>query len=209
MGRADEALQAQIASDGDTPWCVGIESGAATGWAATDWTEEMMLRTTSLENYDAWVAGTLPFSSPEVKNAIEAFATIWNDDTMVAGGRAAIVTTFFGDSPTGMFQDPPTCWMHKQGNFITSFFPDGVEYGVDYGVFYLPGVDEAYGSPFLVAGDIMAAMADRPEVRAVMQLFSTGEGVKGWLAAGGALARTRTSSLTGTAATWNATSLAW
>ncbi len=181
------ALQDQIVSDGDTPWCVGIESGAATGWAATDWTEEMMLRTTSLENYDSWVAGTLPFSSPEVKNAIEAFATIWNDDTMVAGGRAAIVTTFFGDSPTGMFQDPPTCWMHKQGNFITSFFPAEAQYGVDYGVFYLPGIDAEYGSPFLVAGDIMAAMTDRPEVRAVMQLFSTGEGVKGWLAAGGAL----------------------
>ena len=182
-----QALQDMIVSDGDTPWCVGIESGAATGWAATDWTEEFMLRTTSLENYDAWVLGDLPFASPEVMNAIDSFATIWNDDAMVSGGRGAIVTTFFGDAPTGMFQDPPTCWLHKQGNFITSFFPEGTEYGVDYGVFYLPGVDAEYGSPFLVAGDIMAAMADRPEVRAVMQFFSTGEGVKGWLAAGGAL----------------------
>ncbi len=51
------ALTQQIADDGDTAWCIGIESQAATGWAATDWTEEMMLRTTSLENYDAWVAG--------------------------------------------------------------------------------------------------------------------------------------------------------
>ena len=51
------ALTQTIADDGDPAWCIGIESGAATGWAATDWTEEMMLRTTSLENYDAWVAG--------------------------------------------------------------------------------------------------------------------------------------------------------
>ncbi len=27
------ALTQQIADDGDTPWCIGIESGAATGWA--------------------------------------------------------------------------------------------------------------------------------------------------------------------------------
>ena len=182
-----QALQDQIVSDGDTPWCVGIESGAATGWPATDWTEEFMLRTTSLENYDAWVAGTLPFSSPEVKNAIETFAGIWNNSDMVAGGTPAIVTTFFGDSPTPMFEDPPGCWLHKQGNFITSFFPEGSTYGEDYGVFYLPGVDDAYGNPFLVAGDVMAATEDRPEVRAVMQFFSTGEGVRGWLAAGGAL----------------------
>ncbi|MFN2164865.1 MAG: carbohydrate ABC transporter substrate-binding protein, partial [Anaerolineae bacterium] len=40
---------------------------------------------------------------------------------------------------------------------------------------------------FLVAGDIMAATEDRPEIRAVMHFFSTGEGVRGWLAAGGAL----------------------
>ncbi len=138
-----QALQDQIVSDGDTPWCVGIESGAATGWPATDWTEEFMLRTTSLENYDKWVTGDLPFSSPEVKNAIETFAGIWNDDAMVQGGTAAIVTTFFGDSPTPMFEDPPKCWMHKQGNFITSFFPAEAKYGEDYGVFYLPGVDHA------------------------------------------------------------------
>ncbi|MGD8626961.1 MAG: ABC transporter substrate-binding protein, partial [Anaerolineae bacterium] len=75
------ALTQQIADDGDTAWCIGIGSEAATGWPATDWTEEMMLRTTSLDNYDAWVAGTLPFESPEVKNAIETWSNIWfNDD---------------------------------------------------------------------------------------------------------------------------------
>ncbi|MEZ4769016.1 MAG: ABC transporter substrate-binding protein [Caldilineales bacterium] len=182
-----QALEDQIVSDGDTPWCIGIESGAATGWPATDWTEEFMLRTTSLENYDAWVAGELPFSSPEVKNAIETFANIWNDSDMVYGGTPAIVTTFFGDAPTPMFEDPPGCWLHKQGNFITSFFPPDAVYGEDYGVFYLPGVDPQYGKPFLVAGDVMAATEDRPEVCAVMQYFSTGEGIRGWLAAGGAL----------------------
>ena len=64
------ALSDQILADGDAPWCVGIESGAATGWAMTDWIEELMLRTTSLENYDKWVAGELKFDSPEVKNAV-------------------------------------------------------------------------------------------------------------------------------------------
>jgi len=181
------ALTDQIAQDGDTAWCVGIGSGAATGWPATDWTEDMMLRTTSPENYDKWVRGELKFDSPEVKHAIELFANIWNNDKYVYGGKAAIVTTQFSDAPAPMFQDPPKCWLHRQGNFITSFFPQGLQPGVDYDVFYFPPVDPQYGKPFLVAGDIMAAFNDRPEVRAVMQLFSTGAGVKGWLAAGGAL----------------------
>ena len=186
------ALTQQIADDGDTAWCIGIESGAATGWAATDWTEEMMLRTTSLENYDAWVAGELPFDSPEVKAAVQIWSDLWFNDAYVLGGRSSIVSTSFGDSPTGLFQDPPQCWMHKQANFITSFFPEGVEYGVDYDFFYMPPVDEAYGKPFLVAGDLLAMFNDRPEVRALMEYFTTPESVSGWLQGGGAIAAHKT-----------------
>ena len=180
------ALSDQIVADGDKPWCVGFESGAATGWAATDWMEEIMLRTTSLENYDKWTIGTLPFSSPEVKNALTVLDELWTEE-YVYGGRKAIVTTSFGDAPIPMFEDPPKCWLHKQGNFITTFFPEDVVAGTDYGFFYLPPIDDAYGKPYLVAGDIMAMFNDRDEVRAVMEYFTMGEAVKEWLAAGGAL----------------------
>ena len=187
------ALNQQIADDGDTAWCIGIESGAATGWTATDWTEEMMLRTTSLENYDGWVAGTLPFDSPEVKTAIETWSELWFNDAYVNGGRSSIVSTFFGDSPGPMFDDPPKCWMHKQGNFITGFFPEGNVAGEDYGFFYFPAVDPAYGKPFLVAGDVMVMFNDRPEVRALMEYFTVPESALGWLEGGGALAAHQTS----------------
>ena len=186
------ALTQQIADDGDTAWCIGIESGAATGWVATDWTEDMMLRTTSLENYDAWVAGTLPFDSPEVKNAIETWSNIWFNDAYVYGGRSSIVSTAFGDAPGPMFQDPPQCWLHRQANFITSFFPEGTTYGVDYDFFYLPPVDPAYGKPFLVAGDLIAMFNDRPEVRALMEYFTTPQSASGWLEGGGAIAAQQT-----------------
>ncbi len=185
-------LSDMIVSDGDSPWCIGIESGAATGWPATDWMEEFMLRTTSLENYDKWTTGELPFSSPEVKHAAETLAEIWFNEDYVYGGTAGIVSTFFGDSPAPMFEDPPKCWMHKQGNFITGFFPEGAEADVDYGFFYLPPIDPAYGKPFLVAGDIMAMFNDRPEVRALIEYFTVPESAKGWLAPGGALATHKT-----------------
>ena len=186
------ALTQTIADDGDTAWCIGIQSGAATGWPATDWTEDLMLRTTSLENYDKWVAGELPFSSPEVKNAIETWSQIWFNPDYVFGGTDAIVSTFFGDSPAPMFEEPPKCWLHRQGNFITSFFPEDAKAGVDYDFFYFPPVDEQYGRPFLVAGDIMAMFNDRPEVRALMEYFTTPESASGWLNNGGALAAHQT-----------------
>ncbi|MBL8062271.1 MAG: carbohydrate ABC transporter substrate-binding protein [Anaerolineales bacterium] len=186
------ALTQQIADDGDTAWCIGIESGAATGWVATDWTEDMMLRTTSLENYDAWVAGDLAFDSPEVRKAIETWSSVWFNDAFVNGGRSSIVSTFFGDAPGGMFNDPPNCWLHRQANFITSFFPEGTVYGEDYGFFYLPPVDPAYGKPFLVAGDLVAMFNDRPEVRALMEYFTTPQSASGWLEGGGAISAHQT-----------------
>jgi alpha-glucoside transport system substrate-binding protein len=188
-------LTETIASDGDTAWCIGIESGTATGWPATDWIEDIMLRTTSLENYDAWVTGELPFASPEVENAFNLMSEIWANEDYVYGGTAAIVSTSFNDSVAPMFTDPPGCWLHRQGNFITSFFPPEAQAGVDYDFFYFPPIDEDYGRPFLVAGDIMAMFNDRPEVQAVMQFFTYGESVRGWLASGGALSPHNDSSL--------------
>jgi alpha-glucoside transport system substrate-binding protein len=188
-------LTETIASDGDTAWCIGIESGAATGWALTDWVEDVMLRTTSLENYDKWVAGELPFNSPEVQNAMGYITEIWFNDDYVNGGRASIPTTFFGDAPAPMFDSPPGCWLHRQGNFITSFFPEGKVAGEDYDFFYLPPIDDQYGKPVLGAGDIYSMFNDRPEVRAVIQYFSTADSVKGWVEAGGAISPHNDSSL--------------
>lgn len=189
------ALSDQIVADGDAPWCIGIESGAATGWPATDWVEEIMLRTTSLENYDKWVAGTLKFESPEVKHAVQVMSDLWFKEGYVYGGRSAIATTNFGDAPKPMFENPPKCWLHKQGNFITTFFPEGLVAGKDYSFFYLPPIDPAYGKPVLVAGDIYAMFNDRPEVRAVMEYFTTGASVEGWVKAGGAISPHLDSSL--------------
>ena len=182
------ALSDEIAADGDTPWCIGIESGAATGWPMTDWIEDLMLRTTTPENYDKWVAGELKFDSPEVRTAVDYVTKIWFEDKYVYGGRAAITTKNFGsDAPLPMFENPPKCWLHRQGSFITTFFPEGLVAGTDYDFFYLPPIGDEYGRPVLVAGDIYAMMNDRPEVRAVIQWFSSGLSLKEWVAAGGAI----------------------
>ena len=63
------ALSDQIVADGSTPWCVGFESGAATGWPATDWMEDIMLRTAGPDTYDQWYKHEIPFNDPAVVTA--------------------------------------------------------------------------------------------------------------------------------------------
>ncbi len=187
----DEMIQLmdEIVADGDAPWCIGIESGGATGWPATDWIEDIMLRTTSPANYDAWTRGELPFTSPEVRRAFEILTDIWFNDQYVYGGRQAIASTNFLDAPNPMFQEPPRCWLHRQANFITiqSFEKNnpGVQSGVDYDFFYLPPIDQQYGKPVLYAGDFFTMFNDRPEVRAVLQYTTTYDWIQPWIQAGG------------------------
>jgi alpha-glucoside transport system substrate-binding protein len=189
------ALTQQITDDGGTAWCIGIESNSATGWVATDWLESIMLRTTSPENYDKWVAGELYFPSSEVKRAMELMSDIWLNDDYVHGGSDAIVSTSFYEAPLPMFENPPQCWLHLQGPWITFFFDEDLEAGVDYDFFTLPPIDQTYGTPMLVAGNIMAMFNDRPEVRALIEFFSTGASVKAWVKAGGATSPHNDSSL--------------
>jgi alpha-glucoside transport system substrate-binding protein len=47
-----------------TPWCVGFESGTATGWPATDWVEDIMLATAGQEKYTQWGQPRDPVHGP-------------------------------------------------------------------------------------------------------------------------------------------------
>ena len=152
-----KALTEQIAADGETPWCIGLGSGAATGWPATDWVEDMMLRTVSPDVYDQWTTNGIPFDDPRVVNAIEEFGFFARNDAHVAGGAGAVATTDFRDSPKGLFTSPPQCYMHKQASFVPAFFPEGTEFGVDTNFFYFPSYEsEDLGNPVLGGGTLMA-----------------------------------------------------
>ncbi len=173
------ALSDQIVADGSVPWCIGMESASATGWVGTDWIEDIMLRTTSLENYDKWVTGELDFASPEVKNAWETAATVWLNPDYVFGGTTGILTIAFGDSPLPLFEDPPGCYLHKQASFVVNFFPEDAVVGEDVDYFYFPPINEAdYGKPVLTSGSILSMGQDRPAVRKVMEFLTTKESVE-------------------------------
>ncbi|MFW5729320.1 MAG: ABC transporter substrate-binding protein [Spirochaetota bacterium] len=178
-------LSDQMVEDGNIPWSIGIEASGSTGWVATDWMEDIMLRTVTPEKYDEWVAGELPFSSSEVQRAAEIMGEIWFNEDYVLGGTNSILTVPFGDAANPLFEDPPEAWLHRQASFITDFFPDDVEVGEDVDFFYLPMIDEEQGEPVLGAGDIFGAFNDRPEVRAVMRYLTEGRSVKDWIESGG------------------------
>ena len=178
-----KALTQQIVDDGGTPWCIGLGSGGATGWPATDWVEDMMLRTQSPEVYDQWVTNEIPFNDPRVVEAIDEFGWFARNDAFVDGGARAVATTDFRDSPKGLFTSPPKCYMHRQASFVPSFFPEGVVVGEDADFFYLPAdTSKDLGTPVLGAGTLAMITRDTPAARAFIDWLETPIAHEVWMA---------------------------
>jgi alpha-glucoside transport system substrate-binding protein len=183
-----KALTEKIVADGGTPWCIGLGSGGATGWPATDWVEDMMLRTQTPEVYDQWTTHGIPFNDPAVVAAIDEFGYFARTDANVAGGSKAVASTDFRDSPKGLFSSPPACFMHKQASFIPSFFPEGTELGVDADFFYFPAYEgKDLGKPVLGAGTLAFITKDSDASRAFIDFLKTPIAHEVWMAQSGFL----------------------
>ncbi len=209
------ALSDKIVADGKgNPWCIGIEAGTATGWQATDWVEEIFLKTYGPDKWNQWITHELPFNSPEVKDAFTKVAKIFFTDKYVTGGNTAIVATpqtqpmdpmFNGDTLT------PGCWMHKIPTWYgPDFFPDvraggpgtvsKYKIGEDIGIFEFPTVDAAVGhmaegsadTLMVLAKDRSADPLQESAVKAVAEFLSTPAGTQRWIEAGSAISANNT-----------------
>lgn len=172
------ALSDKIAATGIKPWCAGIESGDATGWPATDWVEDVMLRTAGVDVYDKWVNHEIPFNDPQVVAALDQAGTILKNDKYVNGGFGgvkSIATTAFQEAGRPILDKK--CALHRMASFYAAQWPAGTKVAEDGDVFafYFPSVDASKGKPVLGAGEFVAAYADRPEVQAVQSYLASAD----------------------------------
>ena len=180
-----DALTATAPAPASNLWCIGLESGAASGWPGTDWIEDFVLRQAGPDVYDAWVAGTQKWSSPEIKAAFEAFGAA---AAASYGGSNAILTTNFGDGGNQLFTDPPGCLFHHQASFITDFFKNqGGAVDGEYDFFRMPDLNPAFEGATTGAGDLFGMFNDTPQARALMAYLVTPEAQSIWVERGGAL----------------------
>lgn len=161
-------LTQQIADSGAIPWCAGVESGDATGWPATDWIEDVVLRTAGPEVYDQWYTHEIPFNDPQIVDAFETAGEILKNPAYVNGGLGgvdSIATTPWTDAGYPILEG--SCWMHRAANYYQTQWPEGTEVAPDGDVyaFYLP-TDQTDVRPVLGGGEFVAAFNDRPEVQA-------------------------------------------
>ena len=169
------ALTDQIKADGGVPWCMGIESDTATGWPATDWFEDLVMRYGGADGYNSWVKHETPFDSDLVRQAAAEFEQLMFTEGNVLGGRKAIASNNFGTAGNAMFDKAgPKCWLYKQGSFITGFFPKEVTSDLDanVGVFGFPPAEAGGDNPVLGGGDMAVMFNDSDSTKEAMKMFS-------------------------------------
>lgn len=178
------ALSDKIVADGGKPWCIGLESGAASGWPGTDWIEDILLRTAGPEIYDKWVNHAIKWTDPKISRAWEYFGQIARNKKYLFGGTTGALTTNFGDSPQGLFSDPPGCFLHRQATFIQLFIkksnPDLVPIK-DYDIFVFPAIDEQFGTPLLGSGDLISVFKDNVESRQFIKYLASSKAQETWI----------------------------
>jgi len=175
-----EQLTSKMVADGHTPWCIGLESGDATGWVGTDWVEDILLRQVGPAQYDRWVEHELPFNHPDIEQALETVGSIVRDPALTRGGATGAISTFFGDSPTALFDEQPGCYLHRQASFISDFLPETVQPGETVDVFVLPPIQPTEAAPLTVGGIVFAQFADDPAATALMEYLATAEAHTIW-----------------------------
>ena len=164
------ALTDTMIADGTTPWCIGIESGQATGWVFTDWTEDLILRFEGPELYDQWVTNDVKFSDDRIVAIFDEIISLWTTPGAVFAGGGSIASTHFASDPAeGLVAED--CAMVRQASFFSGFLPEGTSGDVD--VFYFPSIDE--NRPVLGGGTLAGAFNDSDAVWAVMEYLGSPE----------------------------------
>ncbi len=185
------ALSDKIASQDRTPWVIGAESGAATGWPLTDWIEIILLNQSGPEVYDKWVNHEIPWTAPAIRRAFEALGRVVHTPKYVYGGPAGVLATNFINGTYVLYTTPPGAYMNYLGGFAQGFiekqYPN-MRPGEDYGFFPFPTIEPEYAGGVTGGADVIVLTRDTPGARSFIRYLSTAKAQEIWARKGGFIA---------------------
>jgi alpha-glucoside transport system substrate-binding protein len=177
-----EALVDEMVENGDVPWSMGFESDDATGWAGTDFIQDILLVKQGPDFVNGIISGNVPYDSPGVFEAYEIYGAWAKDPLYSVSGAEGTLSTDFVDAIFQVFEDPPTAMMVKQSGFASGEIQtkfDDLAYGTGYDFFPVPDLQGLQGGV-----DWMMVFSDSPAVRALVSYLSSDLGGIHWAQAG-------------------------
>ncbi|TMF36958.1 MAG: extracellular solute-binding protein [Chloroflexi bacterium] len=178
-------------------FCAGFESGAASGWPASDQIDNIIMRQSGDQVYTNWIQGKQKFTSPEIKLGYQTFLKEVSAANVYGGSNTALSTNF-GKAGDPMFKTPAGCLFLEQATFITSFFQQdfpslNLKAGTDFDFFAHPSMGNSqYDGNVNGFYDNFAMYNDTPAARKLMQYMATKDAQQIWVNDGGTLGAIKT-----------------
>ncbi len=166
------SLASEMVADGQTPFCLGIESGDFTGWPVTDWVESVVLRTAGPDFYARWIKHQVPFDDPRVVKAIRTVGEMVHTpgflDTTPAQAADRLFTFALRD-----LVEKSECLMTPYPSFMPLELQNTLDHPV--GVFAFPAFGFGHDDAVVGSASLAVAITDRPEVRKVMAALASAD----------------------------------
>jgi alpha-glucoside transport system substrate-binding protein len=182
------ALSSQIAASGKYPWSMGVSSGAASGWPAADWIDQIFLSESGPTLYDQWVAHKIPWTHSAVKSAFQRFGQIASGNHFINGAPQSILATGFQDATYAPFKTPPAAYMYYLGDFaagfITTQFPS-LSPGTGFNFFPFPTINAQYQGAVTGSADLVTALKNNGAVKQLVAYLATAQPQEIWIKKGG------------------------
>ena len=174
-----DALVAKVVAAGVSPWCLGIRDGGATGWVATDWVEDLVLRFAGPDVYDRWITHEVPFSDRSIANAVQRFGDIALSNTLVYGGSRAAVRNTVTDAARQLTSSPSKCVLNRQASFLPRLVGSRTAVGpaADLWAFPLPSAEGAK-APLIVGGTMSVRFSADPNVDQLATYLASAEAAR-------------------------------
>ena len=123
----------------DNPlWCMDIESGASTGWIATNWLEDLILHEYGPDLYDDWFKQIITSQNNEITLSILNIGKLIFDENAVYGGNQRIISKEFRNNYRNLLDEDNSCVFSWSGHFASMYFPSNKSYEYDYDFFKFP-----------------------------------------------------------------------
>jgi alpha-glucoside transport system substrate-binding protein len=181
-------LSNTIAGKGKYPWSMGVESGAASGWPATDWIAEIYLNQSGPDMYDKWVAHKIPWTDASIKSAFQMFGAIAGGKHYINGAPQSILATNFEPASYGPFKSPPDSYMYYLGDFTEGFITKQfktLKPGTDFNFFPFPTINTQFQGAVTGGADVVVAMTNTDAVHQLVKYLATAEAQTIWVKRGG------------------------
>ncbi|WP_432153187.1 ABC transporter substrate-binding protein [Streptomyces tricolor] len=161
-------------------WCVGMGSGATSGWPGTDWIEDILLQRYGPKVYGDWARGRLPWRSQQVKAAWTAWRGL-----VGAGGDPALVRralkTPYDAASQPVTARPRGCTLEHQASFIR-----GQRAWQQADGRYAPSAQLLAGTAanqaWEVSGDLVALLHATPAAEKLIRHLASADAQRAWSA---------------------------